>query len=210
MSRLDLVVGPNGAGKSTFVAENLIGALPPGTPFVNADEIARVRFPGQEMERSLEAAQIAAATRDALLHKGRAFIAETVFSHPSKLDLIDQALAAGFYVKLHVLAIPVALAVHRVGYRVADGGHDVPPDKIVERYERLWPLVAEAVLRADRAEVWDNSQQHRTVKMAEFVGGLSVSSPAWPDWTAAALRDLSDTLVEGQPARSGKPSPQGR
>lgn len=191
MSRLDLVVGPNGAGKSTFVATVLRPVLPSGTPFVNADEIAKVRFPGEELQRSREAAVIAEATRAALLEKRLPFIAETVFSHPSKLELVDRAIAGGYYVRLHVLAVPSDLAVRRVRYRVAAGGHDVPPDKVTTRWERLWPLVAEAVRRADRAEVWDNSRYDRTDKVAEFVGGLSVSPPRWPDWVPAALRDLT-------------------
>lgn len=191
MSRLDLVVGPNGAGKSTFVTKNLLVVLPPGTAFVNADEIARARFGDQAMERSLEAAQIATATRDALLGAGVPFIAETVFSHPSKLDLIDQAVGAGYHVALHVLAIPAALAVQRVRYRVAAGGHDVPAGKVVQRWERLWPLVADAVRRCDHATVWDNSRHDRTDKIAEFVGGLTISPPRWPQWTPPALRELA-------------------
>lgn len=190
MSRLDLVVGPNGAGKSTFVAKILRPVLPPGTPFVNADEIAKARFPGQEMERSREAATVAAATREALLSRGLPFIAETVFSHSSKLDLVDRAVVAGYHVRLHVLAVPSALAVARVRYRVAAGGHDVPPDKIVQRWERLWPLVADAIRLVDHAEVWDNSQQDRTDKIAQFFGGLTVSPPRWPDWIPQSLRDL--------------------
>lgn len=191
MSRLDLVVGPNGAGKSTFVSTVLRATLPHGTPFVNADEIAKARFPGAEMRRSRDAAVIAAATREALLERRLPFIAETVFSHPSKLDLVDGAVAAGYYVAVHVLAVPSELAVERVRYRVAAGGHDVPPDKIVARWERLWPLVADAVRRADHAEIWDNSQQDRTRKIAEFFGGLSILPPTWPGWAPQALRDLT-------------------
>jgi predicted ABC-type ATPase len=190
VSRLDLVVGPNGGGKSTFVAENLLGILPPGTPFVNADEIAKVRFPGEEMERSREAARIAEATRERLIAERLPFIAETVFSHPSKLELVDQAVAAGYYVKLHVLAVPPALAVARVRYRVSGGGHDVPPDKIVERWHRLWPLVADAIRRADSADVWDNTRQDPPDRIAQFVGGLAVSRPRWPEWIPAPLHEL--------------------
>lgn len=191
MSRLDLVVGPNGAGKSTFVAKILRSALPPGTPFVNADEIARARFPGEEMQRSREAAVIAERTRDTLMNNGLPFIAETVFSHPSKLDLVDRAVAKGYYVHLHVLAIPSVLAVERVRYRAAQGGHDVPLHKITARWERLWPLVAEAIRRADRAEVWNNTQYEVTDRIADFVGGLSVSPPRWPSWIPPAVRNLA-------------------
>jgi predicted ABC-type ATPase len=191
VSRLDLVVGPNGAGKSTFVAKILGEVLPARTSFVNADEIAKSWFPGEEMERSLEAGRMAAATRRELLRRRLPFIAETVFSHPSKLQFLDDAIAAGYYVNVHVLAVPVELAVARVRYRVADGGHGVPEHKIVERWERLWPLVAEAVRRADRAEVWDNSRQHHTRKIAAFVGGLPSSPPEWPRWAPSDLRELA-------------------
>lgn len=191
MSRLDLVVGPNGAGKSTFVAENLVAVLPPGTPFVNADEIAKARWPGEEMQRSREAAVVAESTRERLIALGRPFIAETVFSHPSKLDLVDRGLAEGFYVKLHVVAVPPALAVERVRCRVAAGGHDVPADRIVARWHRLWPLVADAIRRADSADVWDNTRLDPPDRVAQFVGGLAVSPPTWPDWIPSSLRALA-------------------
>ena len=191
MSRLDLVVGPNGAGKSTFVAENLIGVLPPGTHVVNADEIAKARWPGDELERSVEAARVAEATRERLLGLGVPFIAETVFSHASKLGLVDRAVAAGYYVKMHVLAVPPALAVERVRYRVVAGGHDVPKDRIIQRWHRLWPLVAEAVRRADSADVWDNTRRDPPDRIAQFVGGLAVSRPRWPAWIPDVMRDLA-------------------
>ena len=137
MIRLDLVVGPNGAGKSTFVALTLAPLLPESV-FVNADEIAQRRWPDDPAARSYDAAQIAAQTRSTLIQQGRPFIAETVFSHPSKLDLIDAAHGAGYTVVLHVLLIPADLAVERVKHRVRAGGHDVPERKIRERHRRLW------------------------------------------------------------------------
>ncbi len=85
MNRLDLVVGSNGAGKSTFV-ELTLAPLLPGSAFVNADEIARQRWPDNPASHAYEAAVVAADTRAKLIELGRSFIAETVFSHPSKLD----------------------------------------------------------------------------------------------------------------------------
>ncbi|HSU34167.1 MAG TPA: AAA family ATPase, partial [Propionibacteriaceae bacterium] len=140
MRRLDLVVGPNGAGKSTFVRMTLAKSLPPTVPFVNADEIAAQRWPGSTQEHAYQAAEVAAATRVALIDAGLSFIAETVFSHRSKLELIDTAHAAGYFVFLHVLLVPVELTVERVAHRVAAGGHPVPEVKIRQRYQRLWPL----------------------------------------------------------------------
>ena len=184
--RLDLVVGPNGAGKSTFVRLNLAAVLPRAS-FVNADLIAQQRWPGEAESHSYEAARIAAATREALIGRREPFIAETVFSHPSKLVLLREADAAGFYTALHVVMVPEELAVARVAARVVAGGHAVPEEKIRGRYQRLWPLVADAIVLADTATVYDNSRRNGPAVVADLSHGFLVGNPLWPDWAPDAL-----------------------
>ena len=186
MKRLDLVVGCNGAGKSTFVAFTLAPLLP-ASPFVNADEIATQRWPANPAAHSYEAAEIAAKTRAHLLTLGKSFIAETVFSHPSKLELIDEARTHDYTVVLHVVMIPEELAVQRVRYRVRAGGHDVPEDKIRQRYQRLWGLVAQAFPRCDHASVYDNSSSTGPRIVAQFTDGHLVGEATWPAWTPVEL-----------------------
>lgn len=188
MKRADLVVGPNGAGKSTFVALTL-GPLLPRSVFVNADEIAKQRWPEDPANHAYDAALVAAQTRDRLIELGRPFIAETVFSHPSKLELIETARAAGYTVVLHVVLVPEDLAVERVRHRVMAGGHDVPEHKIRERHRRLWTLVVTAMSLADTATVYDNAQRSGPRIVAQLSGGMVVGTPKWPDWTPAPLRD---------------------
>lgn len=188
MKRLDLVVGCNGAGKSTFVALTLAPLLP-GSVFVNADEIAKQRWPDDPESHSYQAARIAAATRARLIRSGRSFIAESVFSHRSKLELVDEAHEHGYTVALHALIVPEALAVERVRHRVRAGGHDVPEDKIRQRYRRLWPIVATAIARCDLATVYDNSGIAGPRIVARFTDGDLVGAASWPDWTPTALRD---------------------
>jgi len=161
MKRLDLVVGPNGAGKSTFV-EFTLAPLLRGSAFVNADEIAKQRWPEDPATHSYQAARVAAATRAKLVELGASFIAETVFSHPSKLELIDAARAAG--------------------------GHDVPENKIRQRYQRLWGFVATAIIRCDSATVYDNSGLKGPRIVAYINDGFCIGSPAWPGWTPERLR----------------------
>ena len=187
MNRLDLVAGPNGAGKSTFV-ELTLAPLLVGSVFVNADEIAKGRWPQDPAEHAYEAALIAAETRAKLIELGRPFIAETVFSHPSKLELIDTAHAAGYTVVLHVLLIPEELAVARVAYRVRAGGHPVAENKIRERYHRLWALVADAITRCEQATVYDNSGIKGPRIVAQMSEGFIVGSPAWPHWAPQSLQ----------------------
>ncbi|HEU5008056.1 MAG TPA: AAA family ATPase, partial [Jatrophihabitantaceae bacterium] len=103
--RLDLVVGPNGSGKSTYIETTLV-ALMPWNVVVNADVIAAQRWPGDATAHAYDAARIAERTRAQLIARRQPFIAETVFSHPAKLDLVRAAQAADFMVALHVLLVP--------------------------------------------------------------------------------------------------------
>lgn len=187
MHRIDLVVGPNGAGKSTFVALTLARHLP-GSVFVNADEIAAQRWPEDPSSHAYDAAQLAADTRSKLIEMGRPFIAETVFSHPSKLGLIRAAHAASYTVVLHALLVPEDLAVERVRHRVQAGGHDVPEAKIRERYGRLWALVARAIGHSDSATIYDNSRLAGPRIVAQMSAGDILGSPSWPAWAPEPLR----------------------
>ncbi|MBI3224907.1 MAG: zeta toxin family protein [Mycolicibacterium cosmeticum] len=189
MKRLDLVVGPNGAGKSTFI-ELTLAPLLPGSAFVNADEIAKRRWPADPAAHSYAAARIAADTRASLIARGDSFIAETVFSHPSKLDLLGTAAAAGYVVALHILIIPEELSVHRVRLRVAAGGHSVPEEKIRERHRRLWALVARAARIAESTTVYDNSAARGPRVVAQLSSGVLVGQPNWPAWADGELTRL--------------------
>ena len=178
---LHLLVGPNGAGKSTLAGQ--LQAAMPGLEFVNADVIARDRWGDEELTHAYEAAALASARREELLRERRSFIAETVFSHPSKLDLLRDAAAAGYIVTLHVVVIPEDLAVARVASRVEVGGHDVPEDKIRDRHRRLWAFVVDAIGLAHESIVYDNSRAVRPLRIvARCDAGIATTSPQWPSW----------------------------
>ena len=188
MPVLHLLAGPNGSGKSTYVAH----LLEPVThlPFVNADVIAAERWPESQSEHAYAASRAAADERAKRLAAGSSFITETVFSHPSKLDLVDDAIARGYLVHLHVILLPVDVAVRRVAERVQHGGHDVPEQKIRERYARLWDLIAKARSTSHRTEFFDNSTASSPFRrVAEYEHGLVIGEPSWPVWAPAALTE---------------------
>jgi len=139
--------------------------------------VAKARWPDNPEAHAYDAAEVAADTRAHLIASGTSFVAETVFSHPSKLDLVRLAQGAEYQVVLHVMLVPEELAVRRVEYRVRAGGHTVPEHKIRERYHRVWPLAAEAILMADKAVVYDNSRPAGPSVVAEFVQGLPRDRP---------------------------------
>ncbi|OSQ40361.1 zeta toxin family protein [Thalassospira mesophila] len=154
---LVLLAGPNGAGKSTLYHTRVEPSF--AGPFINADIIQREILNDTSMKASYKAAEIARDHRSAMLAAGKSFVTETVFSHPAKLEIIENAQARGYVViVMHVGVDSSDLSVMRVKERTLEGGHDVPEDKIRARYDRGQPLIREAVLRADRGMVYDNSK----------------------------------------------------
>ena len=97
MKYLWVLAGANGSGKSTFYRKFLADT---GIPFINADEIAKVKFP----EKTDEANQKAQAEAHRLYHehldKGDSFCYETVFSHHSKIEFIERARHLGYTINL--------------------------------------------------------------------------------------------------------------
>lgn len=189
-----LIAGINGAGKTTFYYRRLQPSV--CAPFVNADEIAKERWPDDPSAHAYDAAKLAHARRDELIREGRSFVAETVFSHPSKVDLIERAQAAGFRVHLiHINVRSPDLAVRRVGVRVRRGGHDVPEDKVRSRYPRTQQNILRAVEAADRSTIYDNSLYgHRHVMTLERgqVRAMAHDVPKWArDLFADKLRQFS-------------------
>ncbi len=183
---LHLIVGPYGAGKTTLV----ICVIAPVTrlPFVNADVIAARRWPAAQAEHAFEASRIAAEKRRELIAAGTSFITETVFSHPSKLALIHDAQAADYQVHLHVVLVPEDLSVARVRDRVRRGGHAVPEEKIRERFQRLWNLVAQARSLAERTHRYDNSRAATPLRLIAIYQHVELAgSPDWSAWTPAEL-----------------------
>ena len=103
MSRpvLHVLVGPNGAGKSTLYARILRSAT--HLPFVNAG-VMLATYPELYAD-AYAAGDAATEERAALIARSESFVTETVFSHVGKLDLLRDAVAAGYLVHLHVVAI---------------------------------------------------------------------------------------------------------
>lgn len=98
------------------------------------------------------------------------------------------ATALGYLAHLHVVMVPESLPVARVAARVAEGGHDVPEQKVRECYARLWPLIATAREVANRAMFYDNSRATRPFAVvATYDRGRLIGEAKWPRWTPGVL-----------------------
>jgi len=92
------------------------------------------------------------------LARGLSFSQETVFSHPSKIAALKSAHENGYRTYLYFVATEdPRLNVCRVADRVANGGHGVPTEKILDRYARSLDQVRQAYPYLSRAFFFDNS-----------------------------------------------------
>lgn len=117
-----------------------------------------VRFVSEEAVNSYTVALLVNFLQDECIMRGISFSQETVFSHPSKVAALEKAHRVGFRTYLYYVATDdVGVNVGRVAERYAQGGHDVPPEKISARYVRSLCNLPQALPFLSRAFFFDNS-----------------------------------------------------
>lgn len=150
-----VIAGPNGSGKSTYT-EYILG---PGQfadssfEYINADNIQ-----SSTGCSALDAAIEATRLRELAIFEKRNFAFETVLSTRRNLDLLIKAKSEGYFIRrFYFITIDSSINFQRVENRVAEGGHDVPKNKIESRYNKALELVPELIKVCDSINIWDNS-----------------------------------------------------
>ena len=149
---------------------------------------------------SYTAADLAAFIRKQLLKRGKPFSFETVFSHESKLEVMKEAKSLGYRVYYYYLTTDDPdLNINRVKIRVAQNGHPVPDDKIIDRYYKSLELLFDAVKLSDRAYLFDTSGDYSKF-IAEITKGkkvvMSENYMAVPGWFVQYLYDKIPRLLK--------------
>jgi predicted ABC-type ATPase len=178
------LAGPNGAGKTTFYHAHL---KPAGLRFVNADVLAR------ELRMDpYDAAKLADVLRRQLVEQRESFVFETVFSDPvgDKLQFLKSGEQAGYTVLLCFIGTASAeISEERVTMRISQGGHDVPAQKLVERFPRVLNNLKRAMAELSHVWVYDNSDLRRPFRLVATVAagqGIELHEPT-PDWLRILL-----------------------
>ena len=183
------LAGPNGAGKSTFFEAQFLFL---GLRFINADVIAKELGIG-----AYEAAAVGEQLRQEMLARKESFVFETVLSDPegTKVDFLREAAEAGYNVLLCFIGLDSpAVSRERVALRTMQGGHGVPKEKLIARYERTMQNLTRALKVLPHVLVYDNSRMgvaHRFRFVAEYRRGVPVrlasELPAWFKTSAPTL-----------------------
>ena len=169
------IAGSNGAGKTTFYHAHI---EPTGLPLVNADRLA------SELDLSpYPAARVADRLRREMVHQHESFAFETVFSDPvgDKLGFLQETAASPYTVVLCFVGLSSAkLSAERVAMRVSQGGHDVPAEKLTNRFPRTLANLKSAISTLPHVLVFDNSDLARPYRRIAVLADSVMQQQAKP------------------------------
>lgn len=199
--RLIVVAGPNGTGKTSITEQLLRHEWMGGCVYVNPDYIARDEFGDWNApDAVLKAAARATEIREQCLKDGRSLAFETVLSMPDKIEFIQRARQAGFFVRLFFVGTDdPSINAKRVAQRVMEGGHEVPIGKIIARYTRSLANCIATARIANRAYVYDNSVEDAPARLLFRVadGKVIRRYGSINPWAREILHELDpDSVVE--------------
>ena len=187
-----IVAGPNGSGKTTTTEQLLKNEWGADSLYINPDNIAKDIFGDwNSTEAVLKAAQKATEQRYECLKNGTDFVFETVFSSAEKMDFIQKAKDAGFFIRIfYVCTESPLININRIAQRYLNGGHEVPISKTISRYYSSLENISKAIKIADRVYLYDNSVENAAPRLILRTSDGIIAkqyTDELPDWVRAIL-----------------------
>jgi len=156
---LIVIAGPNGSGKTSVTSKILQHEWMEDSVYINPDIVAQEKFGDwNSMDAIKNAVVYCEEWREKCLAERKSLIFETVLSAKDKIDYIERAKKAGFFIRLFfVCTKSPAINASRIAQRVMKGGHDVPITKVISRYQKSILNCKYIATKVDRTYLYDNS-----------------------------------------------------
>jgi predicted ABC-type ATPase len=130
----------------------------------------RISLKDPAFNDSYLAAAISDFLRYKMIQSDSSFSFESVFSHDSKIKEIEIAKKENFKIYFYFISTSDPLInSQRIKNRVETGGHDVPNEKINDRYYRTMNNLYNAFKLSDRAYLFDNTSEKSNNSFNFFV-----------------------------------------
>ena len=183
MKLYTIIAGVNGAGKSS-----LTGALKADHSdfgvIIDVDKLST------ELKSPIAGGKAAIERIDDALRRGVSFTQETTLSGTRTEKTIQRAIERGYRIRLYYVGVDTAEeSISRIKNRVSKGGHNIPTNDVLRRFENRFCDLAKILPYCDEAVFFDN--ENGFVEVAEYKNGELVTkvnkSPKW-------LRTLIDEI----------------
>ena len=164
---LIVIAGPNGSGKTSVTSKILKHEWMEDAVYINPDLVAQERFGDWNSPDAIRKAVVYCQEwREQCLAERKSLIFETVLSADDKIDFIERAKEAGFFVRLFfVCTESPTINASRIAQRVIKVGHDVPITKIISRYQKSVLNCKYIATKVDRTYLYDNSIENAEAKL---------------------------------------------
>ena len=194
---LIVIAGPNGSGKTSTTRLVIKHEWAEQCVYINPDEIAQDKFGDwNDVNAVRQAVEYCESWREQLLQERQDFIFETVLSSDGKVDFLKRAKEAGYFIRMFFICTDnPTINAARIAKRVMEGGHDVPIQKIISRYQKAIINAIKVTGFVDRAYFYDNSidDQNAQILFRTIDGKFAKQyMEALPAWT----RDIIDSVKE--------------
>jgi predicted ABC-type ATPase len=181
-AELWIIAGPNGAGKTTLARSLLssqeIEVLNPD--IVTLGKIKSAGYDGfgdaplaLQKRLFIASANEVSASLEKRLASGQCIGVETVLSTDKYKATVEKVLSMGGFVRLIYVALQSPqLSAERVAQRVLQGGHDVPRNKLTERWEKSIRNLGWFAKKSESFFVYDNSDSIAGNRVPLIASGL--------------------------------------
>lgn len=195
--RLVIIAGANGSGKTTLTNFFRRKFDWSNYHYINQDEIAQQIFGDWNDPKAIyHAGREVIRMRDNCLQERQNFVIETVLSPNSSVRLIHQALEQNYKTRLFYIGTnDTQINIDRVKERFDQGGHNIPRDTIIKRYNRSLDNLLKVIRMADDGFIIDsteNNKQFNVVLRAKK--GIIIKTRPFdkqPQWSQKVIQSLS-------------------
>jgi predicted ABC-type ATPase len=178
MNTYTIIAGVNGTGKSSFRGV-LEGQNVNLGHIIDPDLIAK-----ENNNDLISAAKIAVNNIKEYLNKRISFTQETTLSGRTVLNTAVKARKLGYDISLYYIGLNSSEeSISRIANRVKKGGHNIPTDDVIRRFNKRFEVLKELIPYCDTVSFYDN--ENGFVKVAEILNGkfryVSEYRPQWID-----------------------------
>ncbi len=185
MNSYVLIAGVNGTGKTSLrgVLEGqgvLLGHI------IDADAIAK-----QNNYDNIKAGKMAISEINYCLENNLSFTQETTLSGHRTERTIRQARKQGYMVTMYYVGLnSKEESLIRIANRVRKGGHNIPKDDVIRRFNKRTDSLKEILPLCDKVIFYDN--ENGFVKVAEITNNkFSYTNRYRPQWLDQIKNELS-------------------
>lgn len=182
-----IVGGVNGAGRSSLTGVLKAERKDLGY-IIDVDRIAH-----KNDGDNIKAARIAISKMEQFLKNGITFTQETTLSGHMVERTLIKAKKLDYDIHLFYVGLSSAEeSIKRIKNRVEKGGHDIPTDDVIRRYESRFDSLIKILPYCDEVKFYDN--ENRFDNIAKYRNGEIVSTSDYkPDWLSELQAQLSQS-----------------